>query len=105
MLSEKELDHLSRLARIRLPHGEAERMLNDLENILGYVASLSELDTSEVEGAATESQGAFRADLPCQTTTHDEALRNAPAVLDGHFAVPTVMARDEALNEASERAE
>ena len=101
MLSEKELDHLSRLARIRLPHGEAERMLNDLENILGYVASLQELGTSGIE-ASEEATGAFREDLVCQTTTHEEALRNAPAVLDGHFAVPTVMARDEALTGGGE---
>ena len=105
MLTPKDLNHLCRLARLHLPEGERGRLRADLESILGYVESLRELDTSAFESATGNEGlvGAFREDEAHAALTQEEALRNAPAQLDGHFAVPTVLARDAALGARPER--
>ncbi|MFN8548969.1 MAG: Asp-tRNA(Asn)/Glu-tRNA(Gln) amidotransferase subunit GatC [Candidatus Eisenbacteria bacterium] len=105
MLTHKDLDHLCRLARLHLPESERGRLRADLESILGYVESLHELDTRAFEAAKSGDAdvGAFREDEARATLTQEEALRNAPAQLDGHFAVPTVLARDAALDARPER--
>jgi len=49
MLSDKEIDHIAKLARIHLGEVEKERLKKDLSSILDYIAKLNEVDTSSVE--------------------------------------------------------
>ncbi|MBI2278630.1 MAG: Asp-tRNA(Asn)/Glu-tRNA(Gln) amidotransferase subunit GatC [Candidatus Brennerbacteria bacterium] len=48
MLSEKNLENLAELSRIRLAKGEEKKFLDDLEKILAYVAELNEVKTDGV---------------------------------------------------------
>ena len=47
--SSGEVAHLAKLSRLELSESEQERIGQDLEEILGYVAKLDELDVSQVE--------------------------------------------------------
>jgi aspartyl-tRNA(Asn)/glutamyl-tRNA(Gln) amidotransferase subunit C len=49
MLSDKELDHIASLARIKIGDNERERLKKDLSSVLDYVAKLSAANTSDVE--------------------------------------------------------
>lgn len=103
MLRPEDLDHLCRLARLRLPESERSRLREDLDRILHYVESLNELDTSGVADFSNDrAESAWRPDLPGAEAPDAAAtaLRNAPLTLDGHFAVPGVLARDAALGDA-----
>lgn len=49
MLTEKEIDHVAQLARIKLTEREKEKFKMELSLILNYVKKLNELDTEGVE--------------------------------------------------------
>ena len=49
MLTDKEIDHIAKLARIELDHEHKEHLKKDLSSILDYIALLEKADTSGVE--------------------------------------------------------
>ena len=48
MLTNKEVQHIAQLARIKLTEKEEEKFKNELSSILDYVNKLNELDTEKV---------------------------------------------------------
>ncbi|MET0689177.1 MAG: Asp-tRNA(Asn)/Glu-tRNA(Gln) amidotransferase subunit GatC, partial [Methyloceanibacter sp.] len=75
---------IARLARIAIADEEAERLEAELSGILGWVAQLDELDTSNVEpmtrvAAMTIKQ---RDDVVTDGFCADDILKNAPKVDD-----------------------
>jgi aspartyl-tRNA(Asn)/glutamyl-tRNA(Gln) amidotransferase subunit C len=97
MLDPEALDPLCRLARIRLPEGEARGLQRDLERILDYVDSLRGLETTGIDPSALDPArpARFRQDQVGSSLSRDEALGGAPRIEDGHFAVPPVVVREE----------
>ena len=49
MLSDSEVEHIAKLARITIGEGEKEKLKKDLSAILGYIEMLNKADTSSVE--------------------------------------------------------
>ena len=49
MLTDKEIEHIAKLARINLKDDEKERLKKDLSSVLDYIAKLNEVDTDSVE--------------------------------------------------------
>ncbi|OGN14047.1 MAG: hypothetical protein A3J47_02015 [Candidatus Yanofskybacteria bacterium RIFCSPHIGHO2_02_FULL_43_22] len=49
MLTEKEVDHIAQLARIKLTDKEKDKFKNELSSILDFVKKLNELDTENIE--------------------------------------------------------
>lgn len=49
MLTEKDVQHIAELARIKLTEKEKEKFKKELSSILDYVKKLNELDTERVE--------------------------------------------------------
>ena len=49
MLSDTELNHIAKLARITIADKDRERLKKDLSTILGYIEKLNKADTSSVE--------------------------------------------------------
>lgn len=89
-LTEKDVRHVARLARLELTDDEIPRMVKELSAIVGYVHKLSELDTNDVP-PTTQVQIErlpLRADEARPSLPHDEALREAPRTAEGGFAVP-----------------
>lgn len=48
MLSNEEVQHIAKLARLGLKKGEVEKFSAQLNDILGYVEQLKEVDTENV---------------------------------------------------------
>ncbi len=83
---ENMVGEMAALARLRLSRAEAESMASDLEAILDFVDVLAEAPDLEVEEPS--SSGGLRPDDAGGTLTREEALANAPELVNGLFAVP-----------------
>ena len=88
---------IARLARIRVPDDDLERLGEELGRILGWVELLEEVDISDVDpwiGFMTfgrEDIGAARKDIATDDARADEILANAPRSEAGFFVVPKVV--------------
>jgi aspartyl-tRNA(Asn)/glutamyl-tRNA(Gln) amidotransferase subunit C len=84
---------VARLARLRFTPEEEGRLIDDLNQVLDYVASLDELDTSDVAPTAhvLPISNVFRNDEKRPSLSQAEALANAPSSGHGHFRVPRVI--------------
>jgi aspartyl-tRNA(Asn)/glutamyl-tRNA(Gln) amidotransferase subunit C len=49
MLSDDQIQHIAKLARLGLKEGESGKFSKQLSDILGYVDMLKEVDTEKVE--------------------------------------------------------
>ncbi|WP_322820645.1 Asp-tRNA(Asn)/Glu-tRNA(Gln) amidotransferase subunit GatC [Chloroflexus sp.] len=91
-LSEAEVRHVARLARIALSDEEIALMQAQLSAILDYIAMLQEVDVSNVPPTAqvTGLTTVWRPDVVGEMLTQEQALANAPDQQDGMFRVRAV---------------
>jgi aspartyl-tRNA(Asn)/glutamyl-tRNA(Gln) amidotransferase subunit C len=91
-LSIEEVQHVARLARLRLDGDEMERMRMQLSGILAYIAMLQEADVSGVEPTAqvTGLTTVWRPDEVAGGLTPEAALGNAPDRSQHMFRVKAV---------------
>ena len=84
---------IAHLARIAMSEEEAERLKPELNNILGWVEQLGEVDTSGVEplSMVIANHTRMREDVVTDGDCRDEVLANAPLAEHGFFAVPKVI--------------
>ncbi len=85
--------YIAKLARLRLADTEVERMRRDLDAILGYVDSLSRLDTSGVPPTThvLEIATPLRRDEVAGVLPVSEVVRNAPEHTESAMVVPKVL--------------
>lgn len=85
--------HIARLARIAVSDGEVEALVPELNNILGWIEQLQEVDVSGVEPmtAVIPNTLRLRQDVVTDGGKRDEVLANAPVAEHGFFAVPKVI--------------
>lgn len=88
-----QVRHIANLARIAMSDEEIERLVPELNNILGWVEQLGEVDTEGVEPLATvvEQKLRLRDDEVTDGNCRDDILANAPEAEHGFFAVPKVI--------------
>ncbi|RJF91443.1 Asp-tRNA(Asn)/Glu-tRNA(Gln) amidotransferase subunit GatC [Sphingomonas cavernae] len=84
---------IASLARIAMRDDEAEAMVPELNNILGWIEQLGEVDTSAVEPmtAVIPNHLRLREDVVTDGNCRDKVLANAPQAEHGFFAVPKVI--------------
>ena len=84
---------VAKLARLSFSEEEEARLVTDLNQMLAYVASLNELDTSQVAPTThvLPLSNVFRQDEPTESLSQEAALANAPRSGHGHFRVPKVI--------------
>jgi aspartyl-tRNA(Asn)/glutamyl-tRNA(Gln) amidotransferase subunit C len=84
---------IASLARIAVSDGEVEAMTGELNNILGWVEQLSEVDTNGIEPLHTviPNQLRLRDDVITDGDIREKVLANAPQAEHGFFAVPKVI--------------
>ena len=101
-ITEKEVRYVAELANLNLSEAEVHKFQADLDEILGHVERLSEVDTAGVEPmtqvlyAAGDQAGdtaSWRADRERPPLGTDIALANAPQAGGGYFKVPKVIER------------
>jgi aspartyl-tRNA(Asn)/glutamyl-tRNA(Gln) amidotransferase subunit C len=87
-----EVEHVARLARLRLSPDELEHMRVQLSQILDHFAMLGELDVSSVPPTAqvTGLTNVWRADEVRPSLPRDAALANAPDEQEGMFRVKAI---------------
>jgi aspartyl-tRNA(Asn)/glutamyl-tRNA(Gln) amidotransferase subunit C len=84
---------IARLARIHVDDADLAPLADELNNILGWIKQLDEVDTDGVEPmtSVVEMVQRLRADRMNDGNLQDDVLANAPAAADGFFAVPKVV--------------
>jgi aspartyl-tRNA(Asn)/glutamyl-tRNA(Gln) amidotransferase subunit C len=92
-MSDFNIQYVANLARVALTPEEEQRLGGQLQNILGYIKKLNEVDVSGVEPTAHAFPlvNVMRPDVVTGSLPHDEALKNAPAKAGGLFVVPKVV--------------
>ena len=85
--------HIAKLARIAMSDEEIERLVPELNNILGWVEQLGEVDTDGVEPltAVIDNHLRLRDDVVNDGNIRSDVLKNAPDAQHGFFAVPKVI--------------
>ena len=92
-ISVDEVAKVAMLARLRLTPAELELFTGQLNNIVGFVEQLGELDTSNVEPLAhgVEVHNVVREDVRRDALPREDALANAPKRNIDSFLVPAVL--------------
>ena len=81
------------LARIAITDDDAQRMVPELNNILGWIEQLGAVDCAGVEPmtAVIHNHMRLRDDVVTDGGVRDAVLANAPAAEHGFFGVPKVI--------------
>ncbi|MEA3363501.1 MAG: Asp-tRNA(Asn)/Glu-tRNA(Gln) amidotransferase subunit GatC [Thermodesulfobacteriota bacterium] len=92
-ISQKDVEHVARLARLTVAPEELKTLTGQMDAIIGYVDKLNQLDTEGVEpmAHAVPMSNAFREDKISPAIGIERALQNAPVAADGCFKVPKVI--------------
>ena len=93
-ISTDDVHHLAQLSSLQLDTNQVESLRLDLENIVGYIEQLSELDTTGVEPTyqVTDLQNVWREDeVDDYGVTRESLLALAPAADKNQIKVPKVL--------------
>ena len=85
--------HIAKLARIAVTPQEVDALVPELNNILGWIEQLQEVDVTGVEPmtAVIPNKLRMREDIVTDGGVRDAVLANAPVAEHGFFAVPKVI--------------
>ncbi len=92
-ITREEVLHVARLARLSMSAAEADKMREQLDNILAYIRQLDRLDTADVvpTSHAVEMGTPFRDDSVHPFEEKEEILKNAPDREGDFFRVPRII--------------
>ncbi len=84
---------IAKLARIRVPEDQLDHLAGELNNILGWIEQLNELDTEGVAPmtSVVERAPALREDAVTDGDITENVVANAPEAAGSFFAVPKVV--------------
>ena len=93
MAVEIDIDHVARLARLRLTDEEKKRFSRQLALILEHAARVGEVAAADVPPTShpVPRANVYRPDEPRPSLSHEAALANAPDPEDGRFRVPRIV--------------
>jgi len=93
LLTEEEVRHVARLARLGLTDEEVEVMRGQMLDVLQYIEILQQVDTSSVEPTAQilRHLNVARQDEPRPSWPVEDILSNAPGREDAFIRVPMVL--------------
>ncbi|MEN6319593.1 MAG: Asp-tRNA(Asn)/Glu-tRNA(Gln) amidotransferase subunit GatC [Syntrophaceae bacterium] len=88
-----EVEYVAHLARLTFSDEENAKFTSQLNDILMYMDTLNQVDTSGVEpmSHATALQNTFRDDVVKESLPHELSLANAPEARGPFFRVPKVI--------------
>ena len=84
---------VSKLAKIKINEKEETKLIEELNNILGWVDELKKVDTDQIEpmlSVFNESM-VMRKDEVSSDISEEYVLKNAPESKSGFFVVPKVV--------------
>lgn len=94
-ITEKEVEHIAELARIKLSDKDKSKLTKELGAILGYIDKLKEVNTDNVESVAhiTGLENVFRKDGEPQrlgAEQLEQLVNQAPETKGGYVKVKSV---------------
>jgi aspartyl-tRNA(Asn)/glutamyl-tRNA(Gln) amidotransferase subunit C len=94
MIDREQVEHVAKLARLKLNDEELERMSHELSGILEHVERIAELDLDGVEPTShvIALENVLRPDEPRPSWERDEMLERAPDPASGAYRVPSPQA-------------
>jgi len=92
-IDKETVDKIAHLARLEFENEAKDAIVNDMNNMLGFIEKLNELDTANVEPLIymSDEVNVLREDDVKHEITQQEALKNAPEHDSDYFKVPKVM--------------
>ncbi len=92
-VNDELVDKIANLARLEFNSEEKEDIKSDLQQMIGFIEKLNELDTTGVEPLLhmSENINVFREDEVNGTISREAAFRNAPLHDEQFFKVPKVI--------------
>ena len=92
-LTDEDVRKLAHLARLELSEAETQAVRPQLDNILGFVQKLAQLDTEGIEPMTTalDVDNCWRNDTASPSLPHEAAIQNAPSTDGEYFLVPPVL--------------
>lgn len=92
-IDKETVDKIAHLARLEFENEAKDAIINDMNNMLGFIDKLNELDTSNVEPLIymSDEVNVLREDIVKHEITQQEALKNAPKKDSDYFKVPKVI--------------
>ncbi len=92
IFTEQDLDNLSRLARIDIKPEEKEKMLHDMQAILGYVSEINDIEGDVIRGEDV-LYNVVRDDVVTREpgSNTEALLKEAPHTQDGYVEVIQVL--------------
>jgi len=93
MISEDQVKHVARLARLSLQAEEAELFTRQLNEILGYIEQLNEVPTHDIEPTShiLDLVNVFRQANVKSPIDTETLLANAPETAHHFFVVPRIV--------------
>lgn len=92
-ISKDEVLYVSHLARLDVPAEEMDKLAQEIDDILSYVATLNEADTEGIEPTAqpVDFVNRLREDEVKPVLGSAKAVENSHDSSDGMFVVPKVV--------------
>jgi aspartyl-tRNA(Asn)/glutamyl-tRNA(Gln) amidotransferase subunit C len=92
-VDDKLIADLSKLAKLKFDEKSAKKIKSELITILGFIDTISKVDTDEVDPLIymSEEVNVFRDDKITNMVSQQDALKNAPQKDSDYFKVPTVL--------------
>ena len=87
------LKKLGKLSRIPIDEVGSNKLMEDLNKIIGFIEQLSEIDTNHVNplSSVTGHNLPIREDVVNDGNKNNDVLENAPEKKSGYFVVPKVI--------------
>ena len=92
-IDNETVDKIAHLARLEVNDESKEQIIKDMNNMLGFIEKLNELDTNGIEPLIymSDEVNVLREDEVKQEITQHEALKNAPKHDSDYIKVPKVI--------------
>ena len=92
-LTEKDVDHVAKLARLEISADERALYTKQLAAILEHADGLAKVDVAGVKPTAhiLPLQNVFRSDVVKPSMPREQILSNAPDKAKGSFRVPKII--------------
>ena len=92
-ITDEIVDHIAHLARLEFEGEKKAAIKQDMENIISFMETLTEIDTDNVEPLIfmNDELNTLREDVAEVTISQKEVLLNAPKKDSDYFRIPKVL--------------
>ncbi|MCL4377210.1 MAG: Asp-tRNA(Asn)/Glu-tRNA(Gln) amidotransferase subunit GatC [Actinobacteria bacterium] len=92
IIKKEDIEHIAKLAELEYSDAEIDKITSQLDKIIGYVAKISEADTSNTAPTShvLKLSNVYREDKVKNSLSREDSLKNAPLEAGGGFKVPKI---------------